>query len=1233
MKYQRYFWITITGKAVKWNGRMTINRISVVLILILLWSGFGNGQNETESDDFSYPLKLYKEAFYDLAAQQFIKFYNNYPKSSRVDEAKYYAGMSYYNISEFLLARVEFQSLALEFPGSSRAPESWLRIGECYSKLNNQREASKAYETIRLLYPEDVLASEGLYKAGTLQLEMGMLDKALQNFSVIMDRYTSSTYYYPSMVKAGLTYYLQEEIDKSRNLLLKSLEGQTTPESSAEAIFLLAKIQADQGSLEEAKDRFNKIIREYPNSPYQFESILQLSSIYISENKLDLALSLLIRGNSDIKSQDSTKIRQFVTLLGDVHFLKGQYALAENEYSRAQTVQKDSVSLTVDLKKALAQRKQNLDSRASKTLFNAISNYPEKNDILFRSVDNIYLDWLENSGESQLLISRLYDKLNSVTDPYERIPITLRLVKVLYKQKQWRDIIREIQPYLLLQDKFAEKDDFIFYLAAAHERLEQYDESVYFYEQLNSEYSASKYYFDVKERLGYLHDFKVTDKEKAVTRLAKLIGKMVSAKDNSQVSLELGRIYYNDLKDYISAEEQFSQALNNNTTNPGDLYLYLGKTYLKLSSSNPNSEAQASDYLRKAWENFKKAVENQATCSAPDEAYWLMIESSVSIDTIPVVQEKKYIETLIQKYPESSLLEEWYENLAYNTAFDSNFTSDSRKYFDILITGYKTSDKYPSYLYQYARLIEEQEPQRAQEFYRIIAADHPYVNEAAQALNQLAASYEAAQQFAEANQLYRKLISFYYYSDLADEARLKIGEIYYKSGDFENSIKENLRQSQSPFIGDLVLSREFLRPDISQNVLLLARSYKAKDLSRQALYYYKLFLNIAPSDPNREQAILDCGEIYAKNNQKSMALDYFKAITNTNPDLYLRSRMYMANLQFENNEYNKAAQTYNELLKLSKGIPEEKNVYGRYIIALLRDGNLNESKQHIEIYRNKFPKDEIYPAQFVLELGNLYRSQKQFDKALKSYEEVKKKYKTSEYNDDADYFSAITLITLNKNEEAFKILSNFSTNYPKSDRLPEALNTFGNLYFRAEKYDAAISMFKNAIKLTNDRVLEANIMSNLIKTYTLTSFWDAAQGMAREYVEKFPDAEDKIDKKIVIAQAYINLNQFQNAIEYLRKIKLESDSEREPEIQYYIGEALLKSGQYEDAIAEFVKIPLMSKKTKLQWEASALYYSGQSYEKLGRIPDAIRMYEEIVKRPGIDAILKKEAQKRIEQIQ
>ena len=180
--------------------------------------------------------------------------------------------------------------------------------------------------------------------------------------------------------------------------------------------------------------------------------------------------------------------------------------------------------------------------------------------------------------------------------------------------------------------------------------------------------------------------------------------------------------------------------------------------------------------------------------------------------------------------------------------------------------------------------------------------------------------------------------------------------------------------------------------------------------------------------------------------------------------------------------------------------------------------------------------------------------------------------------------------------------------------------------------EANANDFKKAVESASDPETRKLALANLIILYRDLGLWDGALSMARTYVEEFPDAEDIIDKKIIIGSALIQLNRYSEAVDYLRDLKFQANSEQEPEIQFYIGEAYFNAGQYENAIREFVKIPLLSKQTKLQWEASALYYSGQAYEKMGRRTDAIRMYQEIVDRPGILVDLKKEAQKRINQL-
>ncbi len=271
-------------------------------------------------------------------------------------------------------------------------------------------------------------------------------------------------------------------------------------------------------------------------------------------------------------------------------------------------------------------------------------------------------------------------------------------------------------------------------------------------------------------------------------------------------------------------------------------------------------------------------------------------------------------------------------------------------------------------------------------------------------------------------------------------------------------------------------------------------------------------------------------------------------------------------------------------------------------------------------------------AEFQYEFGEYYRQHNNYDAAVKHYKTVKDKYSKTSYVDDADYALALTYLTLNRHEDALAILTQFASLYPNSDNLGAVLNTMGTIYFRSEKYESALSSFKSALDKPLNADLKPQVMSNLIKAYTFVNFWDAALALTRDYIRDYPQANDLVDKKILMGRAYIQLGQVEQAVELLKETKLLADSEQEPEIQFYIGEAYFQVGQYETAITEFVKIPFLSRKTKLQWEASALYYSGQSYEKLGRNDEAIRMYEEIIKRPGIDMVLKKEAQKRIEQI-
>ncbi|NOG44029.1 MAG: tetratricopeptide repeat protein [Calditrichaeota bacterium] len=1203
----------------------SFRNLFLITFLIISNTLFVSAQYKDAGNEFSYALKLYDQKFYDLAAQQFIKYYNSYQGSPNAAEAKFYAGLSLFKLEQFSNARVEFQSLALEYPKHQKAGESWFKIGECYERLEKYADAAKSFETLKTLYPNNPMAAEALYKAGHNYNTVKDYQKGKSVLAAILDRYTASPFYYKALLELALIYHQIDKPQQARMYLEKIIQNSSNKNELAQAYYTNGLINLEQGYSNVSIEAFTKVTKDYSNSEFYAKSAFYLGKLYLQNNNYNHAIEYFGKAedeNSDLKLKNSITI-----LKGDAFYLSKKYALAEKAYKNVSEFESDSAKYVLNLKKALSLKKQGLTRKALNALSELINSTPSNSSTAFKTI-YVYLDWSIAAKDYNQAISLILQKLKTELKSDEQFLLLDKLGYTYWEARRWRDLVRELGPYVNTPNLTSFKDDFLFYLATAYYNLGEFEESAHYYEVLIKQFSASKHYQKSSEYHKHLVDYKLIDQGKALRTLAAIV-----AKDSPSKEIPLGKFYFNDLKDYQSARLQFEKAVSTEPSQIGDAHLYLGKSILKLADMPGKSEGEQQQLLKKASQNFQLAVENLATCSAPDEASWLMVRTGIAVDTISIIKQKKYIETLIAKYKNSTLQETWLYTLANDLAFEPKYEEDSRNNFQKLIKNYKKSENYSSYIYGYAKLLVNKDLEKAISLFKTIALEHSNTPEAVLSLYEVARYYEENRKYKEAVQLYSLLLDQFYYSDLAENADNKVGELNLKSGLYEETILSLKEKVNDPFINDIVLSREYLNADATNNLVYMGIASRRIKENQRAQDYFKRYQTLSPNGLLKNVVSFELGELYFHQGRKNLALESFRNISKKDSSLYNQALLYSANILFDDQKYSEAAKAYQQLDKLYENKSQQKDIQGKFIISKIKTGAISESEKLIKTYKKKFSNEKEMLASFTIEMGEFQRKNKNYDKAIRYYKTVKSKYDNTSKVDDADYFTALTYVTLNKNEEAFDILTNFYKNYSKSDKLPAVLNTLGTLYFRVEKYDNAISAFKNALQKSTDTYLSGQIMGNLIKTYTLTGFWDAAQGLARQYVEEYPDAEDILDKKMIIAQAFTNLNQFQNAVDYLKRMKLEADSEKEPEIQFYIGEALLKAGRYEEAIAEFVKIPLLSKKTKLQWEASALYYSGQAYEKLGRVPDAVRMYREIISRPGIDLILKRDAEKRITQIQ
>ncbi len=1211
----------------------TVKYLVIGWILSLFIAVVGFSQSR-ESDDFSYSLKLYEQEFYDLAAQQFIKFYNNYPQSEKADDAHYYAAVAFYKIKEYEKARAEFQALALEFPKSPFVGEAWFYAGDCAEKLKDYRDAVKAYESLRVLHPKDTRASLATLRAAIIyQKRIKDLPKAAQLFNVVIERYPESAEYFPALVKKAATHFQLGQINEARALLRKAFNVQQKPDSIlAEAYFIRGQINNLTGLLNEAKMDFQKAIQLAPKSPIAVNATKALSKLLVQSKDYARAIKIIqeqINIIKDVKLKNELNYR-----LADVYFLAQKYNLAQKTYASIHFAN-DSLNFILKLKRALCYQKQNFISEAVALLTNLLQSKPFSNKLVYQKSVDFYINFLKQNRYYQQAASFIYRQLSKEKTNAKKVQLVNHLVQILSKKNQWVEIINISQPYILAPEPFPGKDDLIFYFALAKENIGEFKQADYYFNKIIHEFQASEYFNLAKKHVQFLEDFKIVDQESALTHLAELLSKSLqsSQKQNAVLLFELGKLYFHDLKNYDRAEQNFESALNAGMSRKGDLFYYLGKTYLKQFEYQNFHQKPDNNLLQLAHLNFKKAMENDSTCAYTDESAWLLVRTALTPDSQKIETEKKFIKALIQKYPNSPLKEEWLRTLAIDLAFDSSSINESIQYFQLLIKHYQQSSFYPQYLLNYARLLQSTNPNEAKSIYEQIVEGFMFSAEAAQAIVDLIDLEIAEGQYVKAIDLFKRYQSYFYYAKELENLKQKMGQIYVKAGQYEQAIAFYKNKINTPFLNDVILLSSFESKQIFNDIYFLADALNLNHQLNEAAHFYQLYLMVEPQGKYADQAHFKVAQIYQQLGKYYLAKENFKAVSKKDPQLFTQATIQAGNIYFIEGDYKSAIEFYAQALKSVKQPQLKGQLEQKYILSLIRNGQLAQAEKLIRQFKKHYKKQKNAQAQFYIELGNYQRLQKNFNKAINYFELVQKKYKKTDFVDDAEYFKALVLITQNKHKEALKILTKFPEKYPNSDQLPGVYNTLGTVYFRSEKYDNAITMFKKALEHCQACPLEANIMTNLIKVYSLTGFWDAAQAMARSYLKKFPEAKDRLDKKVIIARAYINLNQFQHAVDYLKSIKVEADAEREPEIQFYIGEALLRAGQYEDAIAEFVKIPLLSKKTKLQWEASALYYSGQCYEKLGRIDDAIRMYKEIIKRPGIDLVLKKDAEKRIKQIQ
>jgi outer membrane protein assembly factor BamD len=187
-------------------------------------------------------------------------------------------------------ARKNFRRIVERHPNSSQTPRARFLIGEAFYREGEYDKAAKEFETFMAFYPRHQIADLVQYRLSMsyydqikpIEQDQTLAAKALDQFKKLVKEYPESRYATDALGK----------IDICRGRLAQK------------EVWVAAYYYSNQGNAIGARQRLEKVLKEYPRTLVVPEAIFLLAEISFKEGKTEEALALLRRLESEYSYTD-----------------------------------------------------------------------------------------------------------------------------------------------------------------------------------------------------------------------------------------------------------------------------------------------------------------------------------------------------------------------------------------------------------------------------------------------------------------------------------------------------------------------------------------------------------------------------------------------------------------------------------------------------------------------------------------------------------------------------------------------------------------------------------------------------------------------------------------------------------------------------------------------------------------------------------------------------------------
>jgi TolA-binding protein len=287
----------------------------LAMALVLAASGASHGQGSQPGSDeaarqYAAAVALQNREVYDLAAEEWDKFIQSFPKDDRAPRAHHfravcrlqlkeydqalsgfqyvvknypkfelmestylYLGLAHFNLGQagqadqFAKAQGVFGTLLDKYPETKHAPQAAYYLADSYYQQGNRAEAEKRYTTWLARYREHELAADVLYALGVCQEDLKEFDRADSTYADFLARFPRHALSPEVVMRRGETLYQRGQWEPAEKLFEQTanVEGFALADHAA---FRRAACQFESKDYAQAAATYAWIATKFPNSKY-----------------------------------------------------------------------------------------------------------------------------------------------------------------------------------------------------------------------------------------------------------------------------------------------------------------------------------------------------------------------------------------------------------------------------------------------------------------------------------------------------------------------------------------------------------------------------------------------------------------------------------------------------------------------------------------------------------------------------------------------------------------------------------------------------------------------------------------------------------------------------------------------------------------------------------------------------------------------------------------------------